>query len=161
MRRTHFAEMPCSIARTVAVVGEPWSPLILRDVWVGIRRFDELQAELGISRRVLAERLRWLTSQDLLEQREYSMRPPRSEYTLTEKGLDFCGVLTAISAWGIAGQPVTPGRPSCYVTTPAAPTPTPSSAARYAARSSTPTRWTSSRDPAHSERPTPTSLHPF
>ena len=100
MQRTDFATMRCSIARTLAVAGEPWSPLILRDVWVGIHRFDQLQAELGISRKVLAERLRWLTSQGLLQQRAYSERPPRHEYELTDKGLDFCGVLMAMMAWG-------------------------------------------------------------
>jgi DNA-binding HxlR family transcriptional regulator len=100
MQRTDFATMHCSIARTLAIAGEPWSPLILRDIWVGIRRFDELQAELGISRKVLAERLRSLTSHGLLQRRTYSERPPRSEYELTEKGLDLCGVLMAMTAWG-------------------------------------------------------------
>src|SRR5262249_35221835 len=63
MQRTRFADMACSIARTLDVVGEPWSPLILRDVWVGIRRFDDIRADLGISSKVLAERLRWLVEQ--------------------------------------------------------------------------------------------------
>src|ERR1700683_914764 len=98
MQRTNFAEMHCSIARTLAVAGEPWSPLILRDVWVGITRFDDLQADLGISRKVLAQRLRWLTEEGLLERREYAARPPRSEYALTDKGLDFCRVLMAMTA---------------------------------------------------------------
>ena len=57
MQRTDFAEMPCSIARSLAVAGEPWSPLVIRDVFVGITRFDDLQRDLGISRKVLAERL--------------------------------------------------------------------------------------------------------
>ncbi len=57
MQRTNFGEMVCSIARTLDVIGEPWSPLILRDVWVGLNRFDQLQADLGISRKVLTERL--------------------------------------------------------------------------------------------------------
>ena len=57
MQRTDFGEMVCSIARTLDVIGEPWSPLILRDVWVGFTRFEQIQADLGISRKVLTERL--------------------------------------------------------------------------------------------------------
>jgi DNA-binding HxlR family transcriptional regulator len=100
MQRTRFADMACSIARTLDVVGEPWSPLILRDVWVGIRRFDDIRADLGISSKVLAERLRWLVEQGVLERRQYSERPPRHEYVLSEKGVDLCGVLMAMTAWG-------------------------------------------------------------
>ena len=92
--------MTCSIARTLDVAGEPWSPLILRDVWIGIARFDELQRDLGISRKVLAERLRWLVAQGVLERRQYSERPPRYEYVLTQKGRELCDVLMAITAWG-------------------------------------------------------------
>jgi DNA-binding HxlR family transcriptional regulator len=100
MQRTRFGDMVCSIARTLDVAGEPWSPLIIRDVWVGITRFDDIQRDLGISRKVLAERLKWLVAQGLLERRAYSERPPRHDYVLTEKGLDFCDVLLAIAAWG-------------------------------------------------------------
>jgi DNA-binding HxlR family transcriptional regulator len=100
MQRTRFGDMACSIARTLDVVGEPWSPLILRDVWVGIGRFDDIRADLGISPKVLSERLRWLTEQGVLERRQYSERPPRDEYVLTAKGLDLCGVLMAMTAWG-------------------------------------------------------------
>jgi DNA-binding HxlR family transcriptional regulator len=92
--------MACSIARTLDVVGEPWSPLILRDVWVGITRFDQLQRDLGVSSKVLAERLKWLVANDVLEQRAYSQRPPRHEYVLTAKGSELCSVLMAITAWG-------------------------------------------------------------
>lgn len=92
--------MTCSIARTLDIVGEPWSPLVIRDVWVGITRFDEIQRDLGISRKVLAERLQSLVANGVLGRRQYSERPPRYEYTLTEKGYDFCDVLMAITAWG-------------------------------------------------------------
>jgi DNA-binding HxlR family transcriptional regulator len=92
--------MACSIARTLHVAGEPWSPLILRDVYIGITRFDELQRDLGISRKVLAERLEWLVEQGVLERRPYSERPLRHEYVLTEKGWELCDVLLAITAWG-------------------------------------------------------------
>jgi DNA-binding HxlR family transcriptional regulator len=100
MQRTRFGDMACSIARTLDIAGEPWSPLIIRDVWVGTNRFDDIQRDLGISRKVLAERLAWLQEQGVLERRPYSERPPRDEYALTEKGLELCQVLMAITAWG-------------------------------------------------------------
>ena len=100
MQRTDFSEMACSIARSLAVAGEPWSPLVLRDVWVGIRRFDDLQRDLGISRKVLAERLRHLVEAGMLERRPYSERPARHEYVLTPKGFEFVDVLMAMAAWG-------------------------------------------------------------
>jgi DNA-binding HxlR family transcriptional regulator len=100
MQRTRFGDMACSIARTMDVAGEPWSPLIVRDAWVGITRFDDLQRDLGISRKVLGERLRWLVAQGVLERRSYSTRPPRDEYVLTQKGVELCGVLMAMTAWG-------------------------------------------------------------
>lgn len=99
--------MACSVARTLDVIGEPWSPLILRDVYVGIGRFDQIQADLGISRKVLAERLKWLVEQGVLGRREYSERPPRYEYTLTAKGLELCDLLTVMVRWGdrwLAGE---------------------------------------------------------
>ena len=77
MQRTDFSEMTCSIARSLAVAGEPWSPLVLRDVWVGINRFDDLQRDLGVSRKVLAERLKHLVDEGMLERRLYAERPGR------------------------------------------------------------------------------------
>ncbi|TQS39509.1 winged helix-turn-helix transcriptional regulator [Cryptosporangium phraense] len=101
MQRTQFADLAaCSIARTLDVIGEPWSPLILRDVFVGISRFDQLQADLGISRKVLTQRLAWLVSQDVLERRQYSSRPVRYEYVLTVKGQELCDLLLTIVRWG-------------------------------------------------------------
>jgi len=100
MQRTRFGEMACSIARTLEIAGEPWSPLIIRDIWVGITRFDYIQRDLRISRKVLTERLKWLVAQGVLEQRAYAARPPRYDYLLTQKGLELCDVLLAITAWG-------------------------------------------------------------
>jgi DNA-binding HxlR family transcriptional regulator len=100
MQRTRFGDMACSIARTLDIAGEPWSPLIVRDVWVGITRFDDMQRHLGISRKVLAERLRWLVANVVLERRAYSTRPPRHEYRLTPKGAELCQVLMVMTAWG-------------------------------------------------------------
>src|SRR5580700_190527 len=107
MQRTQFGEMACSIARTVDVIGEPWSPLIVRNIYIGITRFDQLQQSLSISRKVLAERLRWLTETGVLERREYSARPARYEYVLTAKGLELFDVLMVMVRWGdkwLAGE---------------------------------------------------------
>jgi DNA-binding HxlR family transcriptional regulator len=100
MQRTSFADMSCSIARTLDVAGEWWSPLILRDVHLGITRFDDLLRDLGISRKVLTERLARLVEQGVLERRAYSERPPRHDYLLTEKGSELVDVLLAMVAWG-------------------------------------------------------------
>ncbi|MEV4134124.1 helix-turn-helix domain-containing protein [Dactylosporangium sp. NPDC049742] len=100
MQRTQFAGMACSIARTLDVIGEPWSPLILRDVYVGINRFDQLHDDLGISRKVLTQRLAWLVEQDVLARRQYSDRPPRHEYVLTTKGQELCDLLLVMVGWG-------------------------------------------------------------
>src|ERR1019366_10354701 len=77
---------PCSIARTLDVIGESWTPLILRDVAYGVRRFGEIQEDLGISANVLADRLEALVGEGILETRVYQERPRRSEYVLSEKG---------------------------------------------------------------------------
>lgn len=100
MQRTRFNEMACSIARTLDVVGEPWSPLILRDIYVGMTRFAQIQHDLGISRKVLTERLNWLVDSGVLERREYSSRPPRHEYVLTAKGTELCDLLLVMVRWG-------------------------------------------------------------
>ena len=95
MQRTRFGDMACSVARTLDVIGEPWSPLILRDVYVGISRFDQIQRDLGISRNVLAERLAWLCEQGVLRRGE-----PRAGYALTPKGLELCDLLLVMVRWG-------------------------------------------------------------
>jgi DNA-binding HxlR family transcriptional regulator len=111
MQRTQFGEMACSIARTLDVIGEPWSPLVLRDVWVGLHRFDAIQADLGISRKVLTERLNHLVEHGVLERRSYDRRP-RHEYHLTAKGTELVDLLIAMVGWGdrwlagAAGPPV-------------------------------------------------------
>src|SRR6478735_857046 len=100
MQRTDFAQMTFSMARSLAVAGEPWSPLVLRDVWVGINRFDDLQRDLGVSRKVLTERLKRIAEAGMLERRAYSTRAARYEYVLTRKGLEFVDVLMAMASWG-------------------------------------------------------------
>src|SRR5258708_23229855 len=90
MQRTDFGEMACSIARTLDVIGEPWSPLVLRNIYIGITRFDQLQQSLGISRKVLAERLKWLVQRGVLERREYPRPPPPPEHRLNPIGSQLC-----------------------------------------------------------------------
>jgi DNA-binding HxlR family transcriptional regulator len=100
MQRTDFSQMTCSIARSLGAAGEPWSPLIVRDVFIGVNRFEDMQRDLGISRKVLAERLAHLVDAGMLERRRYSERPPRHEYELTAMGREFMDVLMAMVHWG-------------------------------------------------------------
>jgi DNA-binding HxlR family transcriptional regulator len=90
----------CSIARTLEVIGERWTPLILRDAFRGTRRFEDFQAALGMARNVLSARLSQLCDEGVLERRRYRQRPPRDEYHLTAKGRDLQPVLLALLRWG-------------------------------------------------------------
>ncbi len=100
MRRKSFASMECPVARTLDVVGEWWSLLILRDALRGRRRFEEFQESLGIARNILSRRLKQLVAAGLLEKRCYSERPRRYEYRLTDKSRDLFPVLTTLMVWG-------------------------------------------------------------
>ena len=90
----------CSIAATLELIGERWSLLIIRDIFNGNRRFDQIQGSLGIARNVLTTRLQRLVDEGILERRPYIHNPPRQEYFLTEKGLDLWPVLIAMLGWG-------------------------------------------------------------
>jgi DNA-binding HxlR family transcriptional regulator len=100
MVKSSFAHWPCSVARTVDVLGDAWSMLVLREAFYGIRRFDDFQSSLGIARNTLTERLNRLVDGGLMERDLYQSGPRRYEYVLTPKGTDFFGVLAAISSWG-------------------------------------------------------------
>jgi len=100
VKRTPFANWPCPIARTVDLLGDWWTPLVLREAYYGVRRFDEMQRTLQIGRSVLTERLNRLVQEGLLERTLYQTRPDRYEYVLTDKGRDFYPVLLAMAAWG-------------------------------------------------------------
>ena len=100
MQRASFDHMVCPIARSLEHVGEWWSILILRDAFAGKTRFDQFQKSLGIAPNMLSRRLDSLVGAGMLERREYSARPPRSEYVLTERGRDFRTVLLALLAFG-------------------------------------------------------------
>lgn len=111
MRLTSLAEMNCSIARTLDVVGEWWTLLIVRDALRGATRFDEFRASLGVARGVLSSRLRKLVEQGILERRQYSEHPPRYEYTLTRKGRALAPIIAAMITWGDAWAPTPQGPP--------------------------------------------------
>ena len=100
MRRTRFDGMQCSIARSLDVVGEWWTLLVLRDAFRGVRRFEDFQRHLGIARNVLSDRLQTLVDHGIFERRRYQERPPRDEYRLTEKGLDLYPVIVGLLQWG-------------------------------------------------------------
>jgi DNA-binding HxlR family transcriptional regulator len=84
----------------MAILGEPWTALILRDLFIGVTRFDALHAYLGVSRKVLTVRLSRLVDEGILIKRAYAQRPERFDYILTSKGWQLCDTLLAITAWG-------------------------------------------------------------
>ena len=90
----------CSIARTLEVIGDRWTLLILRDAFRGVRRFEDLHRDLGIARNILADRLQKLVDHRLLERRPYQVRPERYEYRLTARGFDLSPALVALMRWG-------------------------------------------------------------
>ena len=90
----------CSIARTLEIVGERWTLLIIRDAFLGLRRFDQFQESLGVARNVLADRLNRLVEEGIFERVRYSERPERYEYRLTRKGRDLNIALVALRQWG-------------------------------------------------------------
>jgi DNA-binding HxlR family transcriptional regulator len=93
-------DLTCSIARTLQVIGDRWTLLILRDVFRGVRRFDEFADDLGIARNLLADRLQRLVEHGILEKVPYQSRPLRNEYRLTRRGLDLSPALVAFMRWG-------------------------------------------------------------
>jgi DNA-binding HxlR family transcriptional regulator len=100
MRRTRFEDADCPIARTTDLMGDWWTPMVMREAFLGRRRFDEFQKALSVSRGILAKRLLRLVDEGLLEKRAYESRPPRFEYILTEKGRAFYSVLAAMWRFG-------------------------------------------------------------
>jgi len=100
MERKRFEDMHCSVAQCLEVVGDWWTMLVVRDAFFGVRRFDEFQERLGISRNILTQRLSWLVEQDVMEKVPYSEHPPRYEYRLTAKGRDLWPILDAMRQWG-------------------------------------------------------------
>ncbi len=100
MQRTHFDHLSCSVAQTLDIIGEWWTPLILRDIFYGIHRFDILRRHLGVSRKVLTSRLSALVEHQILERVLYQQKPDRYEYRLTERGRDLFPVIVVLMNWG-------------------------------------------------------------
>jgi DNA-binding HxlR family transcriptional regulator len=107
----------CSIANALAVVGERWSLLALREVFLDVHRFDQIQRNTGASRDILATRLRSLVAAGVLAKVQYEVHPPRYEYVLTDAGKDLQPILLALMQWGDRhtgpGEPPTVFRHTC------------------------------------------------
>ena len=112
MQRASFADMHCSIAQSLEIIGEWWTMLILRDAFLGVRRFDEFVERLGISRNVLTSRLETLVAAGVMERRPYDDARGRYDYLLTDKGRDLFPVMTALQigdgllAWAVAVEDI-------------------------------------------------------
>ena len=107
MRRTRFDDWQCSVARTTDLLGDWWTPLVLREAFFGSRRFDDFVEILGISRNTLTDRLGRLVDEGILAKDAYQESPTRYEYTLTDKGRALFGVLASMIRWGddwLAGE---------------------------------------------------------
>jgi DNA-binding HxlR family transcriptional regulator len=109
MLQRDYPTQYCSVASTLEIIGERWTILVLRDVFLGIRRFDAIQRDLGVARNILQVRLERLVEHGILVKRPYQERPLRHEYRLTPKGADLWPVLVALLQWGdryaIEGDP--------------------------------------------------------
>ena len=97
--RTYDGQV-CSVARALEAMGDRWTMLVIREAFLGTRRFDDYQRNLGVARNVLADRLARLVDEDILRRRPYQERPARFEYVLTEKGIDLWPVLVSLMKWG-------------------------------------------------------------
>lgn len=115
MRWDEIDKQVCSVARSLSVVGERWTMLIIRDAFLGTRRFDEFQRNLGITRHRLSERLGKLVEAGVLVKVPYNERPLRHEYRLTRKGLGLYPVLLTLARWGDEWMDKGEGAPMEYV----------------------------------------------
>lgn len=100
MDRDRFAAINCSVARTAGLIGDPWALLILRDMFLGLSRYEDLRRDLGVATNVLADRLDRLVACGLATRRAYQQHPVRHEYLLTPSGRDLYGIVVAMLAWG-------------------------------------------------------------
>jgi len=100
MSRTQLAENVCTVARAIELFGDAWTLMILREMFLGGRRFDDLQRLTGASPHTLSQRLKRLERVGVLRRETYSERPPRHEYRLTEMGRDLWPVIVSMKAWG-------------------------------------------------------------
>ncbi|WP_334195210.1 winged helix-turn-helix transcriptional regulator [Pararhodobacter sp.] len=105
MKWDELKDESCPVARGLSVIGDRWTLMVLRDCFLGVRRFEAMQARLGITRHVLADRLRKLEADGVLRREAYQERPLRHEYRLTEKGKALYPVLVALIGWAEAHVP--------------------------------------------------------
>jgi DNA-binding HxlR family transcriptional regulator len=99
MRWRDVGDLTCSVARSLSVVGDRWTLLVLRDAFLGARRFEQFGA-VGLTRHRLTDRLKRLVAAGVLDRVRYQDRPPRFEYRLTEKGRDLWPVVVSLTRWG-------------------------------------------------------------
>jgi DNA-binding HxlR family transcriptional regulator len=99
-RTADYSRQSCAIAATLEIIGDPWTLLVIRDAFQGVRRFEQWQERLGVARNVLAARLKSLVANGVLEPKVYSERPLRHEYVLTPKGKELAAVLLTLHDWG-------------------------------------------------------------
>lgn len=114
MKWSEIDSQTCSVARTLSVIGDRWSLLILRDIFLGTHRFEDLCKQLGVSRPALTQRLRKLEQQNVLQKRAYQEKPPRFEYHLTKKGIDLYPIIMTMAQWGDKWQDDGNGPPIEY-----------------------------------------------
>ena len=100
MSRSDLASQTCTIARAVAQVGDEWTLVIVREMFLGTRRFDDFLRLSGMSSHLLSQRLKKLEAQGVIRRAPYSQHPPRHEYRLTGKGRDLWTVIIALKQWG-------------------------------------------------------------
>lgn len=106
MKWDELSEDWCPVARTMSVIGDRWTLLIIRDCFLGLSRFDQFQKSLGITRHLLTDRLKRLVAVGILEKTPYQERPIRYDYVLTEKGRDLGGAMNALRKWGVTHMPL-------------------------------------------------------
>ena len=111
VRWNDVGEARCSVARALSVVGDRWTMLLVREALLGTRRFDDFQPNTGASRAIVAERLRSLVAEGVLDRVRYQHHPERFEYRLTAKGRDLYPVVAALLAWGDRWAPSPDGPP--------------------------------------------------
>jgi DNA-binding HxlR family transcriptional regulator len=111
MRWSDIGDQRCSVAKTLSVIGDRWTLLVLREAFMRTRRFEDFQELTGASRAILADRLRALVEADVLERRKYGNHRDRFEYHLTQKGLDLYPVMVSLMNWGDRWMPDADGPP--------------------------------------------------
>src|SRR5262249_23827187 len=99
MRTSELARMTCTIARSVDAIGDPWALMIMKELFLGQRRFEDIRTYTGISPHLLSVRMRRLEKHGIVQRRAYQQRPVRYEYRLTEKAIDFWPILIALKDW--------------------------------------------------------------